>query len=166
MAKPLQRQNIQRILTFWFITSWLYNKIQFNLTQCIFWPFFFIMLTQLISSTNGKCSQRKVRILIFTLNLRCCKSSDRKIVLYTITIRPIVKKRKMRGQPCGRVLHFSSPGFHQFRSLAQTQHHSSDHAEVASHIAEPERPTTRIYNCVLGGFGEKKKTEKKRKERR
>ena len=26
-----------------------------------------------------------------------------------------------------------------------------------SHIVEPEGPTTRIYNYVLGGFGEKKK---------
>ena len=31
------------------------------------------------------------------------------------------------------------------------------HAEVASHIAELEGPTTRTYNYVLGGFGEKKK---------
>ena len=31
-----------------------------------------------------------------------------------------------------------------------------NHAEVASHVAEPEGPTTRIYNCVLRGFGEKK----------
>ena len=39
----------------------------------------------------------------------------------------------------------------------QTGHHSSDHTEVASHIAQPESLTTRIYNYVLGGFGEKKK---------
>ena len=31
------------------------------------------------------------------------------------------------------------------------------HAEAASHIAEPEGPTTGIYNYVLGGFGEKKR---------
>ena len=31
------------------------------------------------------------------------------------------------------------------------------HTEVASHIAQPEGPTTRIYNYVLGGFGEKEK---------
>ena len=36
----------------------------------------------------------------------------------------------------------------------------SDHAEPASHIAQPEALTTRIYNYVLGGFGEKKKKEK------
>ena len=30
------------------------------------------------------------------------------------------------------------------------------HAEAVSHIAELEGPTTRIYNYVLGGFGEKK----------
>ena len=28
-----------------------------------------------------------------------------------------------------------------------------------SHIAQPEGPTTRIYNYVLGGFGEKKEKE-------
>ena len=37
---------------------------------------------------------------------------------------------------------------------------SSSHAEAASHIAQPEGPTTRIYNHVLGGFGEKKKKKK------
>ena len=44
----------------------------------------------------------------------------------------------------------------------QTWHHSSSHAEVVSHIAQPETFTTRIYNYVLGGVGEKKKGEKKR----
>ena len=39
-------------------------------------------------------------------------------------------------------------------------HHSSGHAETASHIAQPEAFTTRIYNYVLGGFGEKKGKEK------
>ena len=34
--------------------------------------------------------------------------------------------------------------------------------EVVSHIAEPEGPTTRIYNYVLGGSGEKKKKKKKK----
>ena len=34
---------------------------------------------------------------------------------------------------------------------------------MASHIAEPERPTVRIYNYVLGGFGERKKEEKKKR---
>ena len=32
---------------------------------------------------------------------------------------------------------------------------------AASHIAQPEAFTTRIYNYVLGGFGEKKKKKKK-----
>ena len=48
-----------------------------------------------------------------------------------------------------------------FRFWAQTQQCSSSHAEVASHIAELEGPT-RIYNYVLGGFGEKKKKKKKK----
>ena len=34
------------------------------------------------------------------------------------------------------------------------------HAEAASHIAELERSTTRVYNYILGGFGEKKKRKK------
>ena len=46
-------------------------------------------------------------------------------------------------------------------SWARTQHRSSGHAEAASHAAHPEALTTRIYNYVLGSFGEKK-TKKKR----
>ena len=53
------------------------------------------------------------------------------------------------------------PRFCQFRSWARTWHHPSDHVEAASHIAQPEALTTRIYNYVLGGFGEKKKKGKK-----
>ena len=55
------------------------------------------------------------------------------------------------------MLCYGSPVFHLFRSRAQTWHHSSGHAEVVSHIAQPEGSTTTIYNCVLGGLGEKKK---------
>ena len=40
----------------------------------------------------------------------------------------------------------------------------SSHAEAASHIAQPEGPTTGIYNYELGGFGEKKQTNKSRFE--
>ena len=36
------------------------------------------------------------------------------------------------------------------------------YAEVASPVPQLEGPTTRIYNYVLGGFGEKKQTEKKK----
>ena len=36
-------------------------------------------------------------------------------------------------------------------------HRSWGHVEMASHIAQLEGPTTRIYNYVLGGFGGKKK---------
>ena len=43
----------------------------------------------------------------------------------------------------------------------QTWHRSSSHAEAVSHIAELEVPTPRIYNYVLGGFGEKKKKKEK-----
>ena len=37
------------------------------------------------------------------------------------------------------------------------------HAEAASHIPQPEGPATRIYNYLLGSFGEKKKKKKKRR---
>ena len=43
-----------------------------------------------------------------------------------------------------------------------TWHCSPSHAEVASHIAQPEGPTAKIYNYVLGGFGEKKKKKEKK----
>ena len=45
--------------------------------------------------------------------------------------------------------------------LGAEWHCSSGHAEVVSHIAQPEGPTTRIYNYVLGVFGEKKKKREK-----
>ena len=44
-----------------------------------------------------------------------------------------------------------------FGSWVRTWHHSSGHAEVASHIAQPEALTTRMYKYIPGGFGEKKK---------
>ena len=37
------------------------------------------------------------------------------------------------------------------------------HAEVASHMPQLEGPTTRIYNYILGGLGEKKQEKKKRR---
>ena len=72
----------------------------------------------------------------------------------------------MRGQPPGLGVKFScsvscGPGFCQFKSWARTWHCSSDHAEVESHMAQPEALTTRMYNYVLRGFGEKKKKRKR-----
>ena len=60
-------------------------------------------------------------------------------------------------------LPFNSVGFRCFGSWAQMEHCSSGHTEAASHIAQPKGPATRIYNYVLGGFGEKKKKKKKKK---
>ena len=40
-------------------------------------------------------------------------------------------------------------------------HCSSGLAEAVFHTAQPEALTTRIYNCVLGGFGEKNKKKKR-----
>ena len=59
------------------------------------------------------------------------------------------------------MLCFGYPGSHWFESWAWKWHRSSGHTEAASHIAEPEALTTRIYNYVPGGFGEKKKKKKK-----
>ena len=39
---------------------------------------------------------------------------------------------------------------------------SAHQAIGASHAAQPEALTTRIYNYVLGGFGEKKTRKKKK----
>ena len=52
-----------------------------------------------------------------------------------------------------------------FTGLDPGHGHGTTHlspAEVASHIAQPEGPTTRIYNYVLGDVGEKKKKKKER----
>src|SRR3712207_3396018 len=45
-----------------------------------------------------------------------------------------------------RVLRFHGPGFCRFGSWVQTWHCSSSHAEVASHMAQPEALTSRVYN--------------------
>ena len=60
-----------------------------------------------------------------------------------------------------RIFCFCGPGFPQLGSWVRTRHHSSGHAESASHIAQAEGPTTRMYNYVLGGFGEKKEKKKR-----
>ena len=52
------------------------------------------------------------------------------------------------------------PGFLQFGSSAWPWHSSLGHAEAASHRAQPEAPTTRIYNYALGRLGEKKRKNK------
>ena len=71
-----------------------------------------------------------------------------------------------RGWPRGRVVKFArsaagGPVFSQFESWARTWHCSSNHAEAASHMSQLEGPTTKIYNYVPGGFGEKKGKNKK-----
>ena len=51
------------------------------------------------------------------------------------------------------------PRVHRFRSWAWawTWHHLSGHAEVVSHLAELEGPTTSIYNYALGLWEGKKR---------
>ena len=58
---------------------------------------------------------------------------------------------------------FSGLGYGRFGSWAQTWYLSSSHAEAASHILQLEGPTTKIYNYVLGSFGEKKEKLKIKK---
>ena len=61
------------------------------------------------------------------------------------------------------MLRFGGPEFCRFGSWAWTWHGLSSHAEAASHVAQPEGPTSRIYNYILGAFGEKKKKKKKKR---
>ena len=55
------------------------------------------------------------------------------------------------------------PRFHRSGCWAQPSTTASGHAETGSHTADPEGPTTGIYNYVLGGFGEKKKKKTKKR---
>ena len=55
----------------------------------------------------------------------------------------------------------ATQGFSWFRSWAQTRHCLSGHAEVESHMPQLEEPTIKkIYNYILGEFGEKKQKER------
>ena len=81
----------------------------------------------------------------------------------------ITFKKKMRGQPRGRVVKFTcsasvAQGFSSLDARHRPKHRSSSHAEAMSHMAQPEGSTTRIYNYVLGGFGEKKKKGGKKED--
>ena len=65
-------------------------------------------------------------------------------------------KNPMGGRPRGQA-HFGGPGFW---SWAQTWHSSLGHVETVSHMPQLEGPTAKIYNYVLGGFGEIKAGKK------
>ena len=69
-----------------------------------------------------------------------------------------------QGRPRGQVVKFprSAYGGPGFGSWARTWYCSLGHVEAASHMPQLEGPTTKIYNYVLGGFGEKK--QKKRQQ--
>ncbi|XP_070093568.1 protein phosphatase 1M isoform X11 [Equus przewalskii] len=73
-----------------------------------------------------------------------------------------------RGRPHGRVVKFThccgSPGFHWFGYWVPTWHHSSGHAEAASHMPQPEGPTTKNTQLCTRGIWEKK--EKKKSEKK
>ena len=72
-----------------------------------------------------------------------------------------LKGNKIRAGP-GRVIKFALSALvaQRFAGWDPGQGHGTacqGHAEVASQVAQPEGPTTRIYNYVVGSFGEKKK---------
>ena len=67
------------------------------------------------------------------------------------------------GWPGGGVVKFGAPLLGpRVGILARTWHHSLGHVEVASHVPQLEGLTSKIYNYVLGRFGEKKKAGKKK----
>ena len=82
----------------------------------------------------------------------------------------MIKKPSKRPTPRGGVVKFarsvmaaqgftgSDPG----RGHGTT--HQATHVEAASHMTQLEGRTTKINNYVLGGFGEKKQKEKKKKK--
>ena len=82
------------------------------------------------------------------------------------------RNKNRRGWPCGLAIKFArstagGPVFRWFESWARTRHHSSNHAEAASHMPQLEGPTTKnIQLCTGGLWGEKGKNKilKKRKK--
>ena len=73
-----------------------------------------------------------------------------------------LKKTTPNSRSCGQVVKLvhsalAALGFHWFGSWTWTWHRSSGRPEAASHIAQQEALTTRVYNYVMGGFGEKEK---------
>ena len=78
-------------------------------------------------------------------------------------------KMAIRGQPCGQVVKFKgSASVAQAFACSDSGHgHDTAHQamdEAASHMPQLEGPITKIYNYLLGGFGEKKQGKKKKEE--
>ena len=98
-------------------------------------------------------------------SLNVCYQGNNEINYHASTEGSIIKFfLKMRGQPCGRVVKFTrsvlaAQSFTSSDPGRGPTHHSSSRAAAASHIAEIEGLTARIYN-IPGGFGEKKKKNK------
>ena len=65
--------------------------------------------------------------------------------------------KKLRGQPHGRVVKFAYSAL-----VAQSFADSDPGCGPGTTHQAMLRPTIRIYNYVLGGFGEKKERKKKR----
>ena len=77
-------------------------------------------------------------------------------------------KDGLRGWPHGQVVKFAhcSLAAQGFAGSDPRHGHGTTHqAMLRQHpTAQPEAPTTRIYNYVLGGFGEKKKRKNKKED--
>ena len=59
------------------------------------------------------------------------------------------------------------PGFHEFKSWAQTWHRSSGHTEEASHMPQLEGLTTKNAQLCTGGlWGEKGKIKSLKRKKR
>ena len=106
------------------------------------------------------------RIYNYVLGLRGGKKEKRGRLATDVSsgrIYPSRKKPHPTLEPApwvsGKVhtLRFSGRGF---RSWAQTWHRSLGHVEAVSHMPQLEGSTTKIYNYVLGEFGEKKQEKK------
>lgn len=68
-----------------------------------------------------------------------------------------------RGWPHGPMVGFArSASAAWFMSWVWTWHHSLGHAGAASHMAQSEGPTAKIYSCVLGGGALERRREKKK----
>ena len=126
-----------------------------------------------IHMTNKEFISKTCKILFLIENKMNSKMENEENACHWRSLKQAVNKNnknfsKSSAGPMAEWLSSCAPlwrtRFQGFGSWALTWHHSSGHAEVASHIAQPEALTTRIYSWVLGGFGEKNKKKRKKKK--
>ena len=93
-------------------------------------------------------------------------SASQQVYVHQVAMPPGIKILHLGGWPRGQVVKFtcSASAAQGFTGLDPGRGLSTAHQAMVRrrpHIAELERPTTRIYNYVLEGFGEKKKRNTK-----